>query len=72
VVYPLPRDTERGVVQVGHEPQGELVQMAQDSHMQVVELGHDSHAEFVQKAQDPQCVHLGSIIEKTTMSHDLI
>ncbi len=72
-VYPLPHDTRRGVVQVAHEPEGELVQqLGHDSHLQVVELGHDSHGEFVQKAQDRHCADLGAIIEKTTMSDDLI
>jgi len=61
-VYPFPHDTRRGVVQVAHQPEGELVQ----------QLGHDSHGELVQKAQDPHCAHLGAIIEKTTMSDDLI
>ena len=47
-VYPFPHDTRRGVVQVAHEPEGELVQqLGHDSHLQVVELGHDSHGEFV-------------------------
>ena len=72
-VYPLPHDTHRGVVQVAHEPEGELVQqLGHDSHLQVVELGHDSHVEFVQKAQARHCADLGAIIEKTTMSDDLI
>ena len=67
-VYP-----RRGVVQVAHEPEGELVQqLGHDSHLEVVELSHDSHGEFVQKAQDPHCAHLGPIIEKTIMSDDLI
>ena len=72
-VYPLPHDTRRGVVQVAHQPEGELVQeLGHDSHLEVVELGHDSHGELVQKAQVHHCAHLGSIIEKTTMSYDLI
>ena len=66
-VYPLPHDTRRGVVQVAHQPKGELVQqLGHDSHLEVVELGHDTHRELEQKAQDPHCAQLGSIIGKTT------
>ena len=57
---------------MAHDRHGELVEMDHDCHGKLVELGHDSHGELVQKAQDPHCAHLGSIIRKTTMSHDLI
>ena len=72
MVHPLSHDTQSGVVQVAHEPEGELVQMGHDSHLELVKLGHNSHGELVQKAQVRHYAHLGSIIEKTIMSHDLI